>query len=589
MHLTHLKVTNFQAIAAFDKPLAPITMICGPNEAGKSSIADAIEFAFTGNPGRAENKKNLSMLVHEGTKEGSVALTVSSEDSGGDLEFHRTVSTGKISGAEPSLPLALPFVLRGSRFARDLDPIKRRSFLYSLMGIKLGPDQIRERLVKRGIDSGLVDQIMHLLAGGFAPAHTEAERKRQDNKAQWHEVTGETWGIKKGEGWIAEAPAFDAAELEMLLKDLDGWQKQVDTLNVKKGEFDAAKKAHDQLPALKEQAKQHATISDRIRTGQKELLDLSAVLEGMPLPAEDKREPAPTPKEPIPAPEELSCPECLSKLMFKRGVLVHYKLPEAAQEAAPAPTPAKRVNKADAARQREEYAAQKGKIAALQSRLQGDHRQLMQAEAAATMAGQLEGTPFDQQAYDRHMAALADAREQVRLTNVERDAMLDVQRQCSQAKAKTVRASELHAEIKRWDNLCAALSPDGVPADVLGEALGPLTKMLKASAKSTGWRLVEVSPAMEVTYAGRPYQLLSESAQWRVDAQLAVAFARISGVGIVSLDRFDVLDLAGRGQALPWLQDSIDFDELQSVMLFATLKSAPSIEGVTAHWIGGAA
>ena len=76
--------------------------------------------------------------------------------------------------------------------------------------------------------------------------------------------------------------------------------------------------------------------------------------------------------------------------------------------------------------------------------------------------------------------------------------------------------------------------------------------------------------------AERPYALLSESEKWRVDAMLAEAISRLSGLGILVLDRFDVLDLPGRSDLIAWLDDLAFSDEIQTAILFGTLKAPPT-------------
>ena len=67
------------------------------------------------------------------------------------------------------------------------------------------------------------------------------------------------------------------------------------------------------------------------------------------------------------------------------------------------------------------------------------------------------------------------------------------------------------------------------------------------------WHPVVITPEIEITYGGRLYGLLSESEKWRADTLLAIAIARLSGIRLVLLDRFDVLQPTARPQALKLL------------------------------------
>jgi hypothetical protein len=107
------------------------------------------------------------------------------------------------------------------------------------------------------------------------------------------------------------------------------------------------------------------------------------------------------------------------------------------------------------------------------------------------------------------------------------------------------------------------------------------------SAEDTGWPRVEIAPDMLITFGGRPYQLLSESEKWRTEAVLVEAVSYISGLKLFLLDRFDVLDIKGRSQALAWLDTLGINNEVDTVLVGATLKSATSAwpESFEAFWV----
>ncbi|MNY11006.1 hypothetical protein D3C86_1440120 [compost metagenome] len=92
---------------------------------------------------------------------------------------------------------------------------------------------------------------------------------------------------------------------------------------------------------------------------------------------------------------------------------------------------------------------------------------------------------------------------------------------------------------------------------------------------------------MVIAWGGRPYRLLSESERWRVDALIGAALAEISGLRCLILDRFDCLDLPGRGDALS-LVDALAADgHLDTILLLGTLKAAPAApsDAFTTFWI----
>jgi hypothetical protein len=103
----------------------------------------------------------------------------------------------------------------------------------------------------------------------------------------------------------------------------------------------------------------------------------------------------------------------------------------------------------------------------------------------------------------------------------------------------------------------------------------------------TDWPRISIESDMTLTAGGRPYALLPESEKWRADAMIAEAISNLSGIKLLVLDRVDVLDLAGRDDLLYWLDVLADTGQIETALLFATLKALPaSLPGtVSAVWI----
>ena len=152
---------------------------------------------------------------------------------------------------------------------------------------------------------------------------------------------------------------------------------------------------------------------------------------------------------------------------------------------------------------------------------------------------------------------------------------------------QTEKAAEAHYAVKRWTAARDLLAPTGIPAELLSAALEPVNQTLAQLAQRAGWKIPTLDGEMQISVGGLPYPLLSESAQWRVDALMALTLAHTSGLGIVFLDRFDVLDLPGRNQALALMRE-LAGEFVDQAWLFGTLKAAPQVEGVTTLWLGDA-
>ncbi|QAU22951.1 hypothetical protein EO087_02210 [Dyella sp. M7H15-1] len=215
-------------------------------------------------------------------------------------------------------------------------------------------------------------------------------------------------------------------------------------------------------------------------------------------------------------------------------------------------------------------------------------RHLDEAETAASTLAEWEAVACPAPSED----ALRHAREQLATLCAERDtldnrlkALRETQRQANHADESTAKARLAHEAVAAWVAIADALAPDGMPGEILGEALGPLNARLMKSSDITEWSTVKVTSDMQVLAGERSYGLLSESEQCRVDAMLAEAIAHLSGLRLLVLDRFDVLDLHGRGDLLVWLEAIAG--EIDTALIFGTLKSLPSHlpSVVAAHWL----
>jgi hypothetical protein len=157
--------------------------------------------------------------------------------------------------------------------------------------------------------------------------------------------------------------------------------------------------------------------------------------------------------------------------------------------------------------------------------------------------------------------------------------------QVRDAKMTEDRAHALHERVQEWRKCYSVLAPDGIPAEILADALKPVNDRLRSTSMQTGWPQVSIDPAMEIMADGRRYSLLSESARWRADAAVADAIAHLSGLKLMLLDRIDVLDISNRHSLMKWVHSIMgDYD---SILLFGTLKALPKglPPGMVAHWI----
>jgi hypothetical protein len=146
----------------------------------------------------------------------------------------------------------------------------------------------------------------------------------------------------------------------------------------------------------------------------------------------------------------------------------------------------------------------------------------------------------------------------------------------AQRDERIAQAAKAHRDVLEWLAIADALAPDGIPGELLSEALEPINERLTQSAEDAQWFDVTVTSDMQVLADGRPYALLSESEKWRADAMIAEAISHASGLSLLVLDRFDVLDLQGRSELVVWLDKLAREGAIKTALIFGALKELPA-------------
>lgn len=581
MKITRIETKNFIGARAVDVSLTrPVNIFSGSNYAGKSSLQEAIRMALTGESVRVGLKKDYAKLITEGADSGFASVIVEGKESA------ITLPNGSMQGNVPHP--ALPYVLDAQRFAK-LDPNERRAFLFGLMGLSAGGAEVKKRLIAKGCNETKVDAVIPLLRAGFYAACKEAQTRSRESKAQWKTITGgETYGSQKATTWKAQKPTVDPDGLDQAMADLAKIEGEIEAGTKRLGELHGlAQKAAEQdgkLAELRGKAEKYARIQDKLNRDESELIEWEKKVSETERKAgcgkktglvhdlayaliEMIDEPQPLG---IDRPAYLAANEAIESYTFEYGEIV------SGGESDP-----------EAAIKLPEYQAS---LKLTQNAVANGKRDLAIADAAAQALKSLEDeTP--EAVRDDEINALKsriDALKHGRGNQKSAIKMLEESaRRAAEADDKTKRAADLHADVQQWEEIADALSPSGIPGEMLAEALTPLNERLKYSSGISEWADVSVAQDMQVLANDRPYALLSESEKWRADAMIAEAVSHLSGLKLLVLDRFDVLDLAGRSDLIAWLEALAQDNEIDTALIFGTLKAMPSNipETIAAHWI----
>ena len=568
MQITAIHARNFLGLRAADIiPATPVSLICGANGAGKSSLQEAVRLALTGESVRVSLKKEYGQLLHDGAETGTVVV------SAGPQANSIALPSGKLTAGLQTDP-RLPYVLDAQRFA-SLDAKERRSFLFDLMGLKLGTDLVRERLMARGCHPKKIEAVLPLVRAGFDAAAKEAQTKATAAKGAWRAITGETYGSVKAGDWKASVPAgAPAAEdinatISELQADIAEASTEAGDMQRQLGEMDAAARqraARDtKIRDLADKAAGLAKAQESVDRAQAERDDFLPKVEVLRAAAGGKAAGMPC-----------TCPEC--------GVLLQYL---AGQLALREPTQAD----PEAAGRLPEY---ERSLTVLENALKSRTAERDAAKAAATQLDLLrkdaaaDAGDDDAELRKTIEGQLAKLQEAITATGQQLEAVRASQRAAAQAAEQTKQAAQHHADVVAWDALAEALGPTGIPAELLAEALDPINDRLAATANMTEWFRVGIEADMTITAGlGRTYALLSESEKWRADAMIAEAITHLTGLRLLVLDRADVLIGAERDRLFWWLDDLAVDGAIDTALVFMSLKAPPAglPDGITAFWI----
>jgi hypothetical protein len=585
MKITDISIQNVLGIASVDIQLVqPVALFAGDNYAGKSSIREAVKAAFLGMPERVLKKKDFGQLVHDGNEAGSVVV----DFEGGSAYFAAPKGDQEIkhdftmSQWEP-MALALPYCLDAEAFARASSD-ERRQLLFAITGASAKTADIVASLRKRGLNDKLIETVTPLLRSGFPAATKFAEERCRNAKSDWKAVTGETYGHVKAEGWAASVPEFDAGRVEQLQAKTEILKDKISAEQTKLGAAEQKLKAwlahSENVEADHKAFAKLASLEAKLERDQDDLLkwqDQVKVLEGQAGTGPRVGEVHDLARAAFFLIGCVELDQFGAEPEFKdaQRALSTYEARHGAMDAQTDPEAAAKLPEAMKARD------------LMQRCVDNSKRDIDAAKAAgARLSATVEkGSEAEVESIETILTGYQDELRQVQS---ELQTLLADQRAADAAKANTDKAHGHHQAAQLWQIAIDALSPAGIPAEILGKALDPFNQTMIDLADTFGWPGVAIDTDMMVTAGGRAYALLSESEKWRTNTIIALALASLSGLRLVALDRVDVLNLAGRAELIDGLDALAEEGFFDTALLFGTFKKLPNFERfphVTGFWV----
>ncbi len=520
-----IEAKNFMRLKNIDVEFPDnITIVAGINEAGKSSLAEAIRFAILGDTPRVKLKRDYKYLIHDGSRSGKVTLTL------GDKVMIRNVRDGKpandcikYGGMDEDI---LNFTLGSMSFARATDA-KRREIITRYTGADENKEEVFKQLEDAKVDQKKIDEVAPLLKHSFDSAHKRADENYAKLRGAWESITEERFGSRKGD-WSPEIPETHEDVINALQDDVSAI---FEIRNDKLAEVNAEEKK---------------AIADKFDADEQKLSDL--------------RDQVVKAKTDLKVAESLlSCPECGSMLEIESGkdgyALTSHK-----------------TDGADFEKIQEtiDSLTEEGKT--LSESIKSKKETLMQV--------------FQ----DKRNAIIKEMDEQHETARNQLNSYITDRDTAKRLNNAVSRAADTHKLAMEWLELRELLSEkgDSLRSAVAASGTEVINQALQDLGHLLGMRPVAIEADMSIRRTdGRPYDLLSESARWRVSAMLSLALAKITGTPLVILDRMDVINVRDRVQFLQGLSAWAE-DYNGKVIVLATLKEKPTaspVEGIGLQWL----
>ena len=507
----NISIRNFRGIAEADIDLSSLALIAGPNESGKTSIAQAVAAALSGQviPLTGLRKTDAGMLVHAGTGKGTVKIQATD----GFISVAYPQATLTTTGTPPSASLYAV----GLASLIDLEPKARAAVLIEYLKAMPTEAQIAAAASVIGLNASSIALLQKTIVElGWDGAHAHAKETGIKLKGKWEFITSERYGPTKAESWLPahwETDLASASE-ESLGAQVTQSREFVEAAIASTAVSDAERNQLEAAAAmigdlLLKQALAQTTCEAR----QKEWTAALEAAERLPQLAADER--------------SAPCPHCGLAVVIRGNMLAKPTTNDDADERDKRKTLLEAAAK-DVVRATEAKGAAIDKAAEIALNLKRANAAKEKLRTFPVFSGSADIE------HAREQATLAERRHQAFLSK--RD------------------ADRIHANILINLQLQVMLAPDGLRLTMLRSALQQFNIELRGVCASAGWPTVALDDDASISYGGRPLILCSESGIFRTRTVLQVAMASLDGSAALVIDGADILDSPGRNGLMRMLR-----------------------------------
>lgn len=491
----NVNINNFRKIKEASFSIAPIALLVGENENGKSSIAQAVALAVAQQAlPRHIAKKDAKMLVHDGAKSGKVE-----------------VSRGEVS-ASISWPLSEYKVngqgkpVQASEFAVGLKNIfglsntEKVSYFISLLKANPTLDDLKLKLPK-SLDHLLPEIWKQIEESGWDEAHSSAKTDESELTGQWKSATGETrWNVSSAGDWRPGTWEMDLERVER--EDLEiiyaeSKKKLEDALKQEGAQAFDRTQAQALVNRMPEYEKRVSDAKAELQTAETTYADLTKELETLGYNGD----------------EPLACPDCGAQLMLNQErQLIHAE-------------PVEDSTKDRYAELGKNLKEQMAEVTRLRDEVTLAQHQLTEVEKAKE---KLESLGAGGAAVDVEAMRTAYAKAERRLDDFN----------------AFHKAHQLYERILTQKELVNALGQGGVRKEKLDQQIKKFCEevLQPLSAAYGGSEVVWIDNDLEIWRGQRRYALLSRSARYAVRIILQAAIAMADRSELLVIDDVDEIN-----------------------------------------------
>ncbi len=488
-------INNYRKIKEAQFSIAPMALLVGENENGKSSIAQAVALAASQQPlPKQIAKKDAKQLVHDGAKSGMVVL----EREGITSVITWPLAECKLSGQ--GKPVKASEFAVGLKSISSLSNTEKVGYFIGLLKANPTLDDLKAKLPK-SMDTKLPEIWEQITKSGWDEAHATAKTEEAELTGKWKGATGEQkWNVSTAGDWRPEIwqPDLERAERQTLEINYAEAKKAFEDALKSEGAqaFDRtqAQAQADKLPEFEQQVKDAQKALEDAETAH---LQLSDELNELGYTGDDP----------------LTCPDCNAQLTLNNEhQLVH----------AEAVNPDAKDRYHELGKLLKDSAAELIRLREVSTLAQ------VRMTSADEASARLQGVDVETEATGN----TAEAKAAYVLAEQRLDAFNTVER-----------ARQLYEQILTQKDLVAALSQNGVRKNKLDDQLKRFNEeVMKPLSVAFGCEHVWLDADLSLLRGNRALHLLSRSAQFAANAIMQAAIAMADRSELLVIDDMDEIN-----------------------------------------------